>query len=188
MSQVTAQQHDLTASLQAATLTDSTNNNDANTAVGSSSSCIVPHPQSLPKSLTRSYVVGGVVTDITVQLFQERTVVTCSQLQGRIGHWLLCKATPSDPLNPAKFEWDISHLLGGARDDPLLAVYGKRVTDRILQSTVGAAAANAGNSNDPHPPPAVLLGLALGVTGKDPAVFHTIVDLLVKVYLETTMR
>ena len=184
MSQDTAQ-HNLSTSLQAATLTDDDVTN-AN-AGSSSSNCIVPQPQSLPKSLTRSYLVGGVVTDITVQLFQDRTVVTCSQLEGRIGHWLLCKATSSDPLNPAKFDWDISHLLGGARDDPLLIVYGKLVSDRILQSMVATAAA-AGNNNDASHPPAVLLGLALGVTGKAPAVFHTIVDLLAKVYLETAMR
>jgi hypothetical protein len=167
----TAQQH-LTATLKAATLDEAITTNAA-------SSRIVPHTQSLPKILTRSYTVGGVVTDITVQLFQERIVVTCSQLQGRIGHWLLCKTTPVDPLNPTKVDWDVSHLLGARGDDPLLTVYAKRITDRILQSNSREA------TTVPHGH-AVLLGIALGVTGKVPAVFHTIVDLILKVYQEAT--
>lgn len=162
---------DLTASLQAATLVESAGR-------------IVPLSQDLPTTLTRSYTVGGVVTDITVQLFCDRIVVTCSQLEGRIGHWLLCKATTAvasiDPFsNPAKVDWDVSHILGAARDDPLLTVYAKRVTDRIYQTSLQRKA------NDPTTsPPTVLLGISLRAAGKDPAVFHTIVDLLANVYQE----
>lgn len=164
--------HTLIAPLHATTLCD-----DKTDVGGGSSCCVLPHPQSLPRSLTRSYTVGGVATDITVQLFSERVVLTCSQLQGRIGQWLLCKCASNDPFNPAKVDWDVVHLLG-ARDDPLLTVYGKRVAERILQGSAADA------DNGAAAPPAVLLGLALGATAKNPAVFHTIVDLLVNLYYE----
>jgi len=136
-----------------------------------------PDPQSLPSITTRSYTVNGVATDVWIQLFADRTVVACSQLAGgRIGSWLLCKRTVVDPFSQ-KVETDVAHLLGSAqRDDPLLQVYAKQVTEQI-------AKASAGISDEPTT--TILLGLSLDPkSSKDPAVFRTIVQLLGAVYQE----
>jgi hypothetical protein len=150
--------------------------------------CVVaPHPYSLPQCVKRLYKVGGIATDVTVQIFHERIVVTCSQLKGRIGHWLLCKATVTDALNPSKkHSWDTTHLLGGARDNPLLTVYAKRITERIIQQHGSRSISSSSDGNvEREPPSTALLGLSLDNTRcKDLAFFHTIADLLAKTYAE----
>ena len=147
-----------------------------------------PHPQSLPCTLGKSFVVDGVDTDIWIQIFADRTVVTCSQLpQGRIGSWLLCKRHVLDPLSSkGKADTEVSFLLGAAqRDDPLLQVYAKHVTERIAreQQQTSMAAADAVS-----PTTTVLLGLSLDrESSKNPAVFRTLVELVARVYREAVV-
>jgi len=141
-----------------------------------------PHPESLPALSARSFTVDGVATDIWIQLFEDRTVVACSQLAGgRIGSWLLCKRTVLDPFSPRKADTEVSHLLGAAqRDDPLLQVYAKQVTEAIAKAADPTTASASTTT--------LLLGLSLDPkSSKDPAVFRTIVNLVGQVYRETVL-
>jgi hypothetical protein len=161
--------------------------NDVDVSEDAELHVVVPHPHSLPKCVKRLYKVGGIATDVTVQIFHERIVVTCSQLKGRIGHWLLCKATVTDALNPSKkYSWDTTHLLGGGRGDPLLTVYVKHITERIIQQHGSRSSSSSSDGKvESEPPSTALLGLSLDNTRcKEPAFFHTIVDLLAKTYAE----
>jgi len=147
-----------------------------------------PHPQSLPCNLAKSFVVDGVHTEIWVQIFADRTVVTCSQLpRGRIGSWLLCKRHVLDPLSSnGKADTEVSFLLGAAqRDDPLLQVYAKHVTERIATEQMRMAAAAADTVS---PTTTLLLGLSLDrESSKNPAVFRTLVELVARVYREAVV-
>lgn len=212
---------ELVASMADSSITDqeapesNNNNNDVDTNSNIVSSFFIrPNPSSLPKAALRSFRIGGVDTEIGVQLFQERVVVTCSQRKGRIGHWVLCKVSSSSndilhslltttatfpPNNPddndnnddmrrknkSLFDWDVSHLLGVPRDDPLLSVYCKQVSERIVQQQ------HTNNSSGGQPPlSAVLIGLTLDTDNgawKDPAMFHAIVNTIVQVYANATV-
>ena len=129
----------------------------------------------IPRTVAKSYKIAGVQTDLWIQLFQERIVLACSQLEGRIAHWLLCKPlVPSlVPRTGRKIDYDVSHLLGAAaRDDPIYAVYAKRIMERI-------SADNSWSESRP-----ILLGISL--RDRNPAVFHTLTDLLVQFYQSAT--
>ena len=128
-----------------------------------------PNPKSLPYASSRSYKVDGVQTDIWVQVFQDRVLLACSQLQGKIGNWIFCK--PSIPATGAPLEGnkildlDVTVLLGN-REEPMLTVYVKK----ILQ--------DMGPGARPF-----VLGLAVQKL-RDPAVFRTITHLLANAWKE----
>jgi hypothetical protein len=131
-----------------------------------------PLPQYLPVTLTKSYEVMGIMTDCWVQLFGDQIVLGVSQLQGKVGTYILCQV--EETALDSKTRFQISTLMG-KRDDALLEVYARRVTEKIAAMRVSRA--------DPAPP--VLLGISLKPeSSKDPKMFTEIVDILVKLYTE----
>jgi Proteasome assembly chaperone 3 len=130
-----------------------------------------PLPQHLPVTLTRSYEIMGIPTDCWVQLFRDQIVLGVSQLQGKVGTYILCQVEET-PLD-SKSRYNIATLMG-KRDDALLEVYARRLTEKIAAMRV--------SPSDPVPP--VLLGISLKPEGKDPKMFHAIVDISVNLYAE----
>eukprot|EP00527_Entomoneis_sp_CCMP2396_P002846 CAMPEP_0198149976 /NCGR_PEP_ID=MMETSP1443-20131203/48857_1 /TAXON_ID=186043 /ORGANISM="Entomoneis sp., Strain CCMP2396" /LENGTH=191 /DNA_ID=CAMNT_0043815153 /DNA_START=28 /DNA_END=603 /DNA_ORIENTATION=+ len=146
------------------------------------SSPALPVPSSIPVTLTRSFQItlseGDAVisTDCFVQLFSDRVFMGISQMKGRIGNYLLCQAEPSQ-VKPKTFEYEISNLLG-AREDPLLSVFARRIAEVLVQFL----------------PPMESLTLILGISlqnnemGRDPEVFRSTVDIMIKLYVEAMNR
>ena len=129
----------------------------------------LPSPASLPKTASKSYTIDGISTDMFVQVFSDRIMVGVSQLNGKFGNYLLCEAIP-DEVNPKHIEYDVTTLLG-AREDTLLTVYARQITERIEKL---------------HPNPTSLTVIAAMSLNKrkapQPEVFKAIVDLLVNLY------
>lgn len=139
----------------------------------------VPNPELLPRTLYQSFRIKDVVTDLSVMMFVDRVVFTVSQMKGRIASWILCKPISTDVPVSQKLDFDVSHLLGSGRDDPLLTVYAKQLSTKIREF-------GAGSQLESVCPP-VLLGLSLK-PDRDPKLFHTILDLLVNLYIEANAK
>lgn len=185
------------ATTTAATTTDTT-----------SSIATSPDPSSIPVTIVRSYTIDpyDMDTNITVQIFQERWVVTCSQTKqndGKITAWLLCQPSSMNNMHSLRqqqqLQWEVSHLLGGGkRDDALLTVYCQRIATVFWERRLAAA----GVTRNPAPPPTILFGWTLwnmpsgihqndlmhnnqtessvmGGRHHEPELFHTMVDLVV---------
>lgn len=131
-----------------------------------------PTSRSIPTFLTRSYTIGGIDTDCLVQLFGDRILLGVSQLDGKLGTWITCHVEETVMDSNTRFRIDV--LLGN-REDPLTAVYARRITERI---------ASLRKSNADTCPP-VLLGIS--IQDRDPKVFSAVVDLLIKLYLEAVL-
>ena len=133
----------------------------------------IPSPMSLPKTVTKRYNIDGVSTDMFVQVFADRIVVGVSQLNGKFGNYLMCEAIP-DEVNPKHVEYDVTTLLG-AREDTLLTVYARQITERIEKL---------------QPNPISLTVIVAISLNKDkapqPEVFNAIVDLLVNLYRQAS--
>ena len=96
-----------------------------------------------------------------------------SQMNGRIGNYILCHAEPSQ-VKPKTFDYEVSNLLG-SRQDPLLSVYAKRIVQVILLQQ--------------DLPETKSISLILGISlnkkdGRDPEIFRCTVDIMAKLYLE----
>jgi hypothetical protein len=131
-------------------------------------------PDSIPKLLTRSFLVLSVPTDAWVQLFSDRIVFGVSQLDCKIGTWLLCEAVTNE-TNVRQTEYHLSTLLGN-REDSMLGVYARTLHERLRQVQ------RQGTTNTPA---VVLLGISLGKEkGSDPQMFRLLVDLLVDMYVD----
>jgi hypothetical protein len=193
-------------SLERTSMCDATvaTNNCSNVPIISDTTVCIPDPLSLPISISRAYKIQDVMTDISVQLFQERIVISCSQLQGKIGSWVLCKPITNPHSINNVTHWDVTHLLGSgmSRDDPLLTVYSQRIS-MLLWNKMNEIVDTSTDGDGRHhhlyqQPSAILLGLSLKGdhsinTGSatniqnqhyDSELFHTIVDLIVNVALE----
>jgi hypothetical protein len=172
------------------------------------SDCVIPDPSSIPISVVRCYHIEkyDFDTNITVQLFQEQYVVTCSQANdGKITTWLLCQPVLNMYSLKRQLQWEVSHLLGGGkRDDALLTVYCQRISTLLWERL------NTEESQQqPYQPKPILFGFTLWKkemmlthgeashtnhnssstasnvgTSHDPELFHTIVDMVVKTILE----
>lgn len=161
----------ITASLSALTM------ENEQCASSSSYTSPRPHPGSLPRIFAKSFILEGLRTDIWIQVFHDRSVITCSQLgSGRIGNWLLCQRRASDLFSTKKADFDISHLLGATgRDDPFNEVLAQQIMQTIVST-----------STDESILTTVLFGLALHQeSSRKPAVFHTLVNLLTRLYRES---
>jgi hypothetical protein len=123
-----------------------------------------PSGKSLPTTLTRSYNILGVPTDAYCQVFQERIVVGVTQLNLKIGNYVYCQASKS-PVDQS-VDFHIDTLLGN-RDEALLGVYARRITERLIQL----------QARDPM---VVLLGISLKGGGKNPDMFRHVVDAMVQ--------
>jgi hypothetical protein len=192
-------------SLERTSMCDATDatDNSSNVPIISDTTVCIPDPLSLPISISRAYKIQDIMTDISVQLFQERIVITCSQLQGRIGSWVLCKPITNPHSINNVTHWDVTHLLGSgmSRDDPLLTVYSQRISMLLWNKMNEIVDTSTGDGRHHHlyqQPSAILLGLSLKGdrsidTGSatnfqnqqhDSELFHTIVDVIVNVALE----
>ena len=129
----------------------------------------IPHPDSIPVTLTRSYNVNSVATDAWVQLFSDRILIGVTQLNTKVGTFLSCHVDESIIDNRIRFT--VTPLLG-KRDDVVLEVFCRQVTEQIaaLRTTATAVC------------PPVLLGISLKDTG--PETFRTLVGLMVNLYKE----
>jgi hypothetical protein len=101
-------------------------------ATSTKSPTLRPNPLSLPLTIRKIYDIAGARTALHIQLFADRTLLTCSQLpEGSIASWLLCK--PAISMAPAAYQrsssgssnrgynnnnidLDVLPLLGAARD------------------------------------------------------------------------
>ena len=134
---------------------------------------VSPHPNSIPITLTRSYMVRSIATDVWVQLFSDRIVFGISQRNTRVGTFLLCHVDESIIDNRIRFT--VLPLLGKT-DDTISEVLARQLTEHIV------ALRNTDTSATTVSCPPVLLGISLIHT--DPETFHVLVDLLVNLYKE----
>jgi hypothetical protein len=131
---------------------------------------VFPVAKSLPTSISRSYQVMGVDTDCFVQLFGDHIVLGVSQLGGgKIGTFVSCQVEETVMDNTTRFNVNV---LLGKRDDPLVQVYARRITEKIAAMRASRA--------DICPP--VLLGIS--ITRTDPEMFTSLIDVLVNLYKE----
>jgi hypothetical protein len=150
-----------------------------------------PNPQSLPLTRRKIYDIAGVRTVLHIQLFVDRTMLTCSQLvEGRVATWLLCKPAismvptyerPSARNNSNNnIDLDVVPLLGAAKD-----------SDVVLYTVLAKQIFGALQSAQQEIP--ILLGLGLPqlvvVPVADPVVvdhrklFHTVAHLMRSLYM-----
>jgi len=133
------------------------------------SKTLQPHPTSVPVTLTRSYSINSISTDIWVQLFRDRIVFGVTQVNTKVGTFLSCHIDESIIDNRIRFT--VTPLLG-KRNDSFLEVLCRQVTEQIAALRTTAAAVC----------PPVLLGISLKQT--DPDMFRTLVELMVNLYKE----
>jgi len=156
----------------------------------------MPHPSSIPKSMTRSFLVLQVPTDAWVQIFADRIVMGVSQLEGKIGTYLLCEAVTS-PTNLRQTEFHLSTLLGNRTDDSsaMMGVYARTLMERLRKYHESNNNDNNNNNNNNYAldegsdtrPTVLLLGISLDKEkGTDPKMFQSIIDILVDMYVDVT--
>ena len=139
-------------------------------------------PTSLPATMTRSFLVQSIQTDTFVQIFADRIFFGVSQLNGKLGTYLLCEGERNE-IDPKQTEYHLTTLLGN-REDAMLGVYARTLTERIqaFQAAEGGAGTAIGATT---PAPTVLLGISLDKQkGNSPEMFQTIVNLLFDLYLD----
>jgi hypothetical protein len=130
-------------------------------------------PECLPTTLSRSYKILGIPTDAWVQIFSDRIVVGVTQRQQKVGNWCLCQALQS-PIDPKAIDYSLTTVLGD-RNDAMIGVYARRITERIIESRM----IPGGSSTM-----VVFLGISLKDQGKDPELFRLVVDVLVQLIQE----
>jgi hypothetical protein len=94
--------------------------------------------------------------------------VGVTQLDLRVGNYVLCRATKSE-VNPNTIDFVLETLLGN-REDALLGVYARQITEQLIP----LYKTNSSLS--------VLLGISLHPTpqvGRDPKLFRLVVDTVV---------
>ena len=142
----------------------------SNAAQKESTNCC-PSPASLPATLTRSYEILSIPTDAYCQIFSDRIVLGVSQLDQRIGTWLLCESQNSE-TNPDRVEYPVSTLLG--LEDVLLEVYARQITEKIRMASSSS------------PSIVLVLGISLDKKrGKDTKMFRLLVETLAQLYSDT---
>ena len=143
------------------------------THISSLKSHVKPVSESIPATLSRSYSILGTDTDIWVQIFSDRIVVGVTQLSQKVGNWCLCQAEQSQ-VDPKAIDFTINTVLGN-RNDAVIGVYARRVTERIIQSRM------IPGSNYM----AIFMGVSLKDGGRDPEMFRLVVEVIVKMVQET---
>ena len=133
---------------------------------------LLPLPQYLPTSLARSFVILGVETDAWVQIFADRIMVGVTQLNGKVGNWCLCQAEQS-LVNHKSIDFNISTVLGD-RNDAMIGVYARRITELIIQRELVPGSAYM----------AVFLGISLKDKGVDRQMFQLVTNELVDMVAE----
>jgi hypothetical protein len=106
----------------------------------------VPSSLSLPKTISRSYLIYKIPTHIFCQIYNDRIVLGITQLsksKGHIGSWVLCQSSKSE-INPKNIDYELSTLLGNntttttsnnaAFDEK--EIYSRRITERLLEKAI----------------------------------------------------
>ena len=139
---------------------------------------LIASSKSLPTTKIRSYTIRSVQTDIMVQLFSDRIFLSVTQLSGKLGS--LLSVSVEDSVIDNSRTYNVSTLLG-RRDDATSEVMGRQIAERI--AALGGNKPGMGGVGAVCPP--ILLGFALKKQAEgDPAVFRTIVELLLQTYKE----
>jgi Proteasome assembly chaperone 3 len=127
---------------------------------------------SIPKIVSKTFEVCNVTTDVWIQIFSDRIMYGVSQIGGNIGNYLLCESRRNE-VDPRAFEYQVSNLLG-ARDDALLEVYARRITELVAQESAGRHMI-------------VILGISLDkARGRNPKVFMLLTTIMHQMYIEAT--
>ena len=170
-----------------ATPSANTTTTTSTTTVAAAGPLVVPHPSSLPLTLTRRWNVLNLwETDVVLQFFTDRTVVLLSQLKGgRVGQWFLCEAHP-DPTRLRSWEFAVSTLLGAPRQGDALeaegSVYAKRLCRELALLQEEAVGGTVGA-------PTLLLGLGLHPNAQGrPDVFRAILDAVVPLLRQVLLQ
>jgi hypothetical protein len=145
-----------------------------------STTSLRPHPLSLPLTTHKIYSVAASRTMLHLQLFSDRTLLTCSQLQnGRIATWLLCK--PIISMAPT-YQGPSSNRI----DLDILPLLGARDSDVVVYTALAKQIYNALQIGQRTIP--ILLGLGLPHLVANPfehrELFHTIAHLMSSLYQE----
>jgi hypothetical protein len=106
----------------------------------------VPSSLSLPKTISRSYLIYKIPTHMFCQIYNDRIVLGITQLsksKGHIGSWVLCQSSKSE-INPNNIDYELSTLLGNntttttsnntAFDEK--EIYSRRITERLLEKAI----------------------------------------------------
>ena len=106
----------------------------------------VPSSLSLPKTISRSYLIHKIPTHMFCQIYNDRIVLGITQLsksKGHIGSWVLCQSSKSE-INPKNIDYELSTLLGNttttttsnnaAFDEK--EIYSRRITERLLEKAI----------------------------------------------------
>lgn len=137
---------------------------------------------SLPLVATKSYLMSGVQCDLVVQVFSDRIFVGISQLKGKMGSFLTC--TVEESIIDGSSTYHVSSLLG-KRDDALLEIYARQITERIAMVERNRPAYCGSDGSSPIPP--VLLGVSIDKSkGRVKGIFNAIVDQAVDMYIDLT--
>lgn len=157
----------------------------SDTPTPSAATAVSPVTSSIPKVLTRSFLVLDIQTDAWLQIFADRIVVGVSQLNRKVGTYLLCEAETNE-INPQQCDYRLSTLLGN-REDAMLGVYARTITERIRAFHVSENESNNNSSSTAGTelPKEVLLAVSLDQEkGRDPKMFQLLVGILVDMYVD----
>mmetsp|Transcript_49440 Transcript_49440/g.73679 ORF Transcript_49440/g.73679 Transcript_49440/m.73679 type:complete len:156 (-) Transcript_49440:89-556(-) len=133
---------------------------------------VAPVGNALPTFLNRSFELQGKSTHFLVQLFSDQILIVISQLEGgKVGTWISCEV--EELVLDSKSRFNVNVLLGQrGRDDPLLGVYARRITEQIAKLRSSRA--------DVCPP--ILLGIS--ILDNEGQTFSAIVDVVLDLYKE----
>lgn len=154
---------------------------------------VQPLPEFLPRTISRSYDVYGQNTDCWCQIFNDRIVVGCTQLDQKIGNWILCSAVQS-PTDPRATDYELSTLLGDSTDI-VLGLYARQLTEQLISAAAPGSSLNDIISAKGKSSLQVLLGISLARKDKDLSkkeqeersqqMFRVLVPVLVDLVLDT---
>jgi len=106
----------------------------------------VPSSLSLPKTISRSYLIYKIPTHMFCQIYNDRIVLGITQLnksKGHIGSWVLCQSSKSE-INPKNIDYELSTLLGNTTTTTTTSntafnekeIYSRRITERLLEKAI----------------------------------------------------
>ena len=170
----------------------------ANLSLSDAPKCYRPKSSSLPVTFVRTIHLSDtqtsnektIPTELILQLFNDRTFLSISQLDGKLGTLLVCNVEESVIDNSTTF--NVRTLLGSGvarsstdREVALREVYVRAIAERILQHTRISAGVgpNTRLGEDGCPPiPPLVVGLALKTFGRE--AFGKVVEAAMTLYVK----
>ena len=138
---------------------------------------VTPIATNLPSTIRqKSYNIENIHTDLVVQIYADRIIILISQLDGKIGTYLTSSVEES--IIDGSTTYHISSLLG-TRDDPLLDIYARQITERIHKVLKH-------NTRSMVTCPPILLGIAIPRTksARETSVFNSVLNVILEMFLE----